>query len=187
MSFSPENELTVRRKLSEKTGTVSEIGFVLPGAIYYADKDDFWAAVAPKQTRAELETTPVKFCAIYPLEFEDLPENRQDEPATDFGYEFYLFHERTQTRVDESSASGDAFNKKLLKSHSDFVAAWINLRSEFFGRQQLNLGDDFAVAQTNSLRQVEKINNNGRCEFVPGIKGFQVRLQLAARILLKEC
>lgn len=186
MSFNPENELIVRRALAGKSGTVAEIGFVLPAPIYFADKDDFWANLAPKDKRAELETTPVKFCAVYPVLFEDLPENASDEPLIEFTYEFYLFHERTARRADETGEP-DVFNKKLLKTHSDFVVAWLGLRTEFLGRQMLNLGDTFAVSQTNSLRQTDEINNDGRCEFVPGLRGFEVKSRLVAKILLKNC
>lgn len=186
MSLTPENELAIRRKLADRAALVETIGFVLPAPIDFVDKDDFWANLAPKQTRTELETTPVKFCAIYPLAFEDAPENRQHEPLIKFTYEFYLFHERTQTRIDEAETP-DAFNKKLLKTHSDFIRAWLDLRAEFLGAQQLNLGADFSIAKTNSLAQRDEINNQAKCEFVPGIKGFEVRMQLVATILLKEC
>jgi hypothetical protein len=186
MSLTPENELTIRRKIADKAGSVEHIGFVLPAPVDFADKEDFWATVAPKDTREALETTPVKFCAIYPLQSEDVPENGQSEPLILLTYEFYLFHERTSARKDESAVP-DVFNKKLLKTHSDFVAAWLDLRTEFLGRQQLNLGAEFAVAQTNSLRQPDEIRNNAKCEFVPGIRGFEVRLRLDAKILLKEC
>lgn len=186
MSLTPENELTVRRKLADKSASVPTIGFVLPAPIYFADKSDFWATVAPLDTRTELETTPAKFCAIYPLAFEDVPENRQDEPLIKFTYEFYLFHERTLERADESAAP-DGFSKKLLKTHSDFVAAWLDLRAEFLGVQQLNLGPEFSIAKTNSLTQRDEINNKAKCEFIPDIKGFEVRMQIVATILLKEC
>ena len=187
MSFSPENELTVRRKLADKAALVANIGFVLPAPVYFADKNDFWATVEPKQTRQELETTPVKLCAIYPLLSEDLPENGNNEPPILFSYEFYLFHERTARRAGDESNASDLFDKKLLKTHSEFVSVWLGLRTEFLGRQQLNLGVSFAVSQTNSLTASGEIRNDAECEFVPSVRGFEVKLRLAAKILLKEC
>ena len=189
MSLSPENELAVRRAIAAKLANVGHIGFVLPAPIDFVEKADFWANVAPKTTRDELETSLVKLCVIYPLEFVDDPASGGlDEPLVYLTYEFYLFHERSYERGDESDTP-DAFNKTLLKTHSDFMQAWLGTRKEFLGKQYLTALDEevFAVRQTNSLTQVENINNDAGCEFIPGLKGFEVKLQLKAKILVRDC
>ncbi len=189
MSLSSENELAVRRAVCEKLADVSNIGIVLPAPIYFAEKADFWANLAPLVNRKDIETSIVKLCAVYPLLFEDdAAAGGLDEPLTFLTYEFYIFHERSFERGDESPVA-DAFNKTLLKTHSEFVAVWLDVRRAFLGKQYLTgLADEiFAVKQTNSASQSEFINNNAECEFVGGVRGFEVRLQLKAKILVRDC
>lgn len=189
MSLSAENELTVRRAIADKLALAAEIGFVIPAPLYFNDKADFWATLSEKTTRADIEKSLVKFCAVYPLQFEDVQTvTVSDEPLINLTYEFYLFHERNSERADETGAP-DAFNRQLLKSHSDFIAAWLNARGEFLGKQYLTALDEtvFVVRQTNSLSQIGFISNDAECEFVRGAKGFEVRMQLRAKIQMKDC
>ncbi len=189
MSLTPENELAVRRAIGEKLAGVAGIGFVLPAPLYFTERADFWANLSPKLTQKDIETTAIEFCVVYPLIFEDDPkQGGLDEPLIYFTYELYLFQERNFKRKDES-VGADAFDKKLLKTHTDFIALWLNVRAAFSGKQYLTALDEavFAVRQTNSLTQSEFINNDAECEFIPGVKGFEVKLHLKAKILLRDC
>ncbi len=138
MSLSPENELTIRRAIAEKLAGISGVGFIIPAPIYFADKADFFNQISLVilNTQKLIETSLVKFCAVYPIRFEDVQtSNFSDEPEILLTYEFYLFHERNSARADESGI--DSFNKTILKTHNDFCAAYLRIREAFLGKQYL--------------------------------------------------
>ncbi|MEO5859177.1 MAG: hypothetical protein ABIR33_09540 [Pyrinomonadaceae bacterium] len=189
--ITPEQELTVRRALATKIATaVSGSGFeVMPSPVLFGGLEDYWAVVDPKVTQKLIETTAVKVITISFLGFADDPTEGSDHsPLTRFQYGFNIFRRYSYLRADQT-ATPDDFDKKLLVSHSEFMAAVLNLKAAFQGKNNLAelTGDDFAIKRTTSLQQADEVEDREECLYVPGVFGHQVRLDETVELMLVDC
>lgn len=188
MSLTSEIELSTRKALAVKMANVGEAGHIIPSPIYFADRADFFATNDPKLTQKEIETTPVVFCLMSLLKFEDSPaEGCAGEPLVRLTYNFYFFREYGFERADESETP-DAFLKRNLKSYNLFLKAILDARIEFLGIQNLassEIPDNYDI-KTNPFIQDEFIVENGKCLYIPRVKGHSIDLQSTIQILINE-
>ena len=188
MSLTLAQELIIRRALADKIATVAAVGYVIPSPIVFSGKEEFWSTVngSAVNTQKLIDQSPIKACWISFLGFLDSSQyGCEEEPQIKLSYRLDLFHQYEFTRVDET-ATPDEFNARLLLSHNEFVGALLDLRSEFLGRRNIAGLDpaEFEVKETTSLVQTENVKNNDFCEYIPGIKGHQIKLQEGLNILL---
>ncbi len=191
MGLTAANELIIREALATTVSGIANAGFVLPAALYCNNVSDFWATLdgSGTNTKDEIDENVVAGCWIYPLNFvDDFSIGAPDSPGIFLTYEFYLFRQYGLMRADET-ATPDVFDKQMLLNHNKFVSAWLDIKSAFQGiRAIAGLPNGvFADASTTSLVQSENIQNLARCEFIPGIVGFEVRLQETVNLLLTVC
>ncbi len=189
--ITPEQELLVREALTTKVAAaVPGSGFeVMPSPVLFGGIEEYWAVVAPKVTQKLIEKSPVKLITITFLGFADDEEQGSDHsPLTRFLYGFNVFRQYSYLRTDQTETP-DAFDKKMLVSHTEFVAAVLNLKAAFQGKRNLAelTGDDFAIKRTISLQQPDEIEDREECLYVSGVFGHQVRLDATAELMLKEC
>lgn len=172
-------ELIIRKSLADTIATVSEVGFVQPSPLYCGDDEDFWATLNPTvNTKDEIDQTIIPCCWLYPISFEDVPDaGCLDKPLIRLTYEFYLFRQYGIQRVADRVVSIEIFDTELLAEHNTFVAAWLGIKNEFQGKRNLTGLTGFTYAKTNSIVQVDDIQNQDVCQFVNGIVGFSVRLR----------
>lgn len=187
--ITPEQELTVREALATKIATaVSGSGFeVMPSPVLFGGLEDYWAVVSPKTTQKAIETAPVKLITMTFLGFADDPvEQGACGPLVRFQYGLNIFRQYSYLRADQT-AMPDAFDKKMLVSHTEFVAAVLNLKEAFQGNRNLAelTTDDFSIRRTTSLQQSEEIDDREVCVYVPGVVGHQVRLDETVELMLR--
>jgi hypothetical protein len=99
------------------------------------------------------------------------------------------FPSTTLERSDESNISPDAFNKKMLAKHNEFVALCLDLKEQFQGIRSMGVLNNtvYAVQDTTPLVQNEGVQNKNTCDFVPGIVGHTARFQETVRVKLIAC
>lgn len=169
--------------------TVPEAGYVIPSARYCNSISDFWAAAdQSKDTRDEIETSPISSTWIYPVSFrDDFTSGGADSPLIELHYEIYYFVQYGLMRENEETA--DVFESKTLEQHNKFIAGWLGIKSAFQGKRNidgLNI-DLFITQQTSPLIQTEIIVNSAVCEFIPGLVGHAVRFIEAVKLKFEEC
>lgn len=189
----PEDELQIRRFIAtDRIDTIPGIGRVVPAPIYFEGKEDYWATIesVSYETQQEIEKTSIKFVSFYPKGFTDdrTPPNTPDSPLVTLTYEVYLFHQYDYERSDEN-LTPDAFNKKMLKSHNDFIAIWLQLKASFQGLKNmgLTLSEGYATQRTTSLIQNNFIENKVTCRFIPGVVGYSVTFDEGVQLKLVAC
>ena len=191
MGITAEDELLIRRFLGiDKIGSISiSVGRIVPAPIYFVDIGDYWATIdsVSYETQFELEKTHIKFCSFYPKGFVDL-EGPADSPLVSLTYEICMFSQYDHERSDEN-ISPDAFNKRMLKAHDEFVAAMLELKDVFQGNRSMGIldADRYAVQQTSSLVQTQFIENRADSIFVPGVTGHQALFDESVKLRLKAC
>ena len=187
-----EDEVTIREFLSENiiAPVMPSGGRVVPAPIYFNDKEDYWATIESVSyvTQPDLEKTGhVMFCCFYFVNFVDLGGPKHS-PLIGLLYELHLFSQYDATRSDEN-VSPDAFNKKMLLKHNEFVACCLDLKEAFQGDRNIGptLSADYAVKRTTSLVQSERTQNRIQTEFVPGINGHLAKFQETVQLQLVAC
>lgn len=186
MSISGADELVIRKAIADKIALVAGAETVVPSPIYFSDKSDFWATVAPKVTQKDIETSPVEFCAISYLRFEDITEEGcEDEPMVALYYNFHVFREYERTREDETPTP-DEFLKKVLKAEREFMNVLFGVREAFLGIQPLpiaELPDNYSV-ETNSLTQEDFADEKEPNRYVGFTDGFSADLVARVEVLI---
>lgn len=190
MGLDAANELIIRKALATTAGAIAACGYIKPAPQYFSGIEDYYATTdGTKDTQIEIETQLVSALWIYPMLFtDDFTSGGQDSPLINLEYEFYLFRQYGLMRADESSTP-DVFDAKVLYQHNQFITAWLALKESFQGNRNIAGLDPsvFVTAQTTSLIQIEDINNQAVCEFIPGLVGYAVRLRTSVNIKLLEC
>lgn len=185
------DELQIRKALCENIiAPVMPVGGrVIPAPIYFNDVEDYWATIETVSytTQADIEKAHVFFCSLYFVNFVDI-EGPPDSPLFGLLYELYVFSQYDPSRVDEN-ISPDAFNKKMLLRHNEFVACCLNLKEAFQGNRNLGLFSptEYAVQRTTSLVQSERVQNKIETEFVPGVRGHLAKFQETVQLKLVAC
>lgn len=185
MSLTGDQELIIRKIIAER---IAEAGmpFVVPSPVYFSNKADFWATVAPKLTKKEIETTALQHCTISYLRFEDDPaEGCEDEPLISIFYRLHVFREYEFERADESDAP-DLFLKKVLRSEREFMNALFAVRQAFLGVQPLVGLPEGWSGETNSLTQEDFAEEREQGEYVGGVEGFSADLVLKVEVIIQE-
>lgn len=184
MSISGADELIIRKAIADKLAKVSGVENVVPSPIYFIDRIDFWATVNPKVTQKDIETSPVSFCAISYLRFEDvIQEGCEDEPMVALFYNLHVFREYEYTREDEN-LTPDAFLKKVLKAEREFMDVLFGIRSAYLGIQPLLGLPVNYTAETNSLTQEDFADEKEPNRYVGFTEGFSADLVLRVEILI---
>lgn len=181
-----EQELIIRESLADTLATIPTIGFVQPSPLYCNEVSEFWATFdATNDTKNEIDANALAACWIYPVGFVDVPDaGCLDKPLTQLTYEFYLFRQYGVTRESDRTMSVEIFDTEILANHNDFVAAWLGIKNEFQGKRAIAGLTGFSLADTTSVVQVDDIQNQAICDFVPGIVGFSVRLRETVNLLV---
>lgn len=182
-------ELQIREKLSESLNTVTSIGEVIPAPLYCNDASDFYATLdSAKDSKDEIELTPIAACWFYPIGFsDDLTSSKPDSPLVLLDYELYLFRQYGLQRADETETP-DVFDSQMLKLHNQFIEAYLGIKSVFQGNRLMGLDTNvFAINQTTSIVHNQDIENKAICKFVPGIVGFAATLRETVKIKLVDC
>lgn len=185
------DELDIRKYICESiiAPAMPSQGRVIPAPIYFNDKEDYWATIETVSytTQEELEKEHVMFCSIYFVNFVDLAPPKH-APLTGLIYELHVFSQYDAERSDEN-VSADAFNKKMLLRHNEFVACCLNLKEAFQGDRSLGLFDAgvYATQKTTSLVQSERAQNRVPTEFVPGITGHLAKFQETVQLQTAAC
>jgi hypothetical protein len=186
MSFTGSNELSIREKIAEKIA-LSGLLFVVPSPLYFKSKADFWSVLAPKLNQKEIEKTPIMFCSISFLRFEDdVSEGCEDEPLLNLFYNLHLFREYDFVRMQESGAPTN-FLKRILKSERDFINAQMNLRQEFLGINPLIVPvlPNMEI-ETNPLVQNDFAEEKNPSAYIEGVDGFNADLELKVSVFIKS-
>lgn len=189
MSLS-DDELLIRRFLGvNKIESVANTGRVIPAPVYFNDKEDYWATVGSVSynTQPAIEGEAIKYTCFYLKNIVKLA-GTDDSPLLGLVYEIEIFHQYELERADEN-VTPDAFNKKMLKSHNEFIAACLDLTSEFFGIRNIGVLDtaEYAVQQTTNLVQTQFIENKAITDFIPGVRGHKARFDETVRVQLIPC
>jgi hypothetical protein len=185
------DEVTVRKFLSENiiAPVMPSGGRVIPAPVYFNDKEDYWATIESVSytTQPTIEKAHIMFCCLYFVNFVDI-EGPPDSPLFGLLYELYVFSQYDSTRSDEN-VSPDAFNKKMLLKHNEFVACCLNLKEGFQGNRNISAlsGGEYAIQRTTSLVQSERVQNKIQTEFVPGITGHLAKFQETVQLKLIAC
>lgn len=193
MAFTIEDEKALRRVQADKLATIAEAGSVIPARLFCNGIEEFWATLAGASinTKEEIETERVAAIWIYPAHFTDdtTGSNKPDSPEVSLDYEYYLFGQYGLEREDETEIP-DIWNSQLLKFEDLFITAWLRIKEEFQGTQNIDgidYAEKFAKAKTTSIVQLEDINDQAICKFVPGIVGFAVKLRETVIYKLRKC
>lgn len=185
------DELQIRKALCENIiAPVMPVGGrVIPAPIYFNDYEDYWATIeaVSYSSQAELDAAHIMFCSLYFVNFVDI-EGPPDSPLFGLLYELYVFSQYDPTRVDEN-ISPDAFNKKMLLRHNEFVACCLNLKEAFQGNRNLglSLSEDYSVQRTTSLVQSERVQNKIQTDFIPGVNGHLAKFQETVQLKRVAC
>lgn len=186
-----DDELTTREFLAEQiiAPIMPTGGRVIPAPIYFNDREDYWATIESVSytTQPDIEKAHIMFCCLYFVNFVDI-EGPADSPLFGLLYELYVFSQYDSTRSDEN-VSPDAFNKKMLLKHNEFVACCLNLKEAFQGNRTVGDLDSgvYATRRTTSLVQSERVQNKVQTEFVPGINGHLAKFQETVQLKLVAC
>lgn len=186
------DELLIREYLTETliAPCMPVGGRVMPAPIYFADSQDYWATIETVSytTQPALEKAEVIFCVLRFLNFVDLEPKPAHSPLFGILYELYVFEQYEATRADEN-LSPDAFNKKMLKRHNEFVACCLDLKEAFQGNLGLGILDtaEYSMQETTSLVQSERVQDKVATEFVPGIVGHLAKFQETVRLKKIPC
>ncbi len=187
------DEVTIRKFLAESiiAPVMPSGGRVIPAPVYFEDKEDYWATIETVSytTQPEIEKAHIMFCSLYMVNFVDLG-GPPDSPLFGLIYELYVFSQYDSTRSDEN-VSPDAFNKKMLLKHNEFIACCLNLKEAFQGNRNLGVltsgAGGYALQRTTSLVQSERVQNKVQTEFVPGITGHLAKFQETVQLQLTAC
>lgn len=185
------DEVQIRKFLAESiiAPVMPSGGRVIPAPVYFNDKEDYWATIETVSytTQPTIEKAHIMFCSLYFVNFVDI-EGPPDSPLFGLLYELYVFSQYDATRSDEN-ISPDAFNKKMLLRHNEFVACCLNLKEAFQGNRNMGLFDPsvYALQQTTPLVQSERVQNKIQTEFVPGITGHLAKFQQTVRLMATPC
>jgi hypothetical protein len=185
MSLTPAQLLTVMEALSAKAQTAgSLIDYFIPTPFSFGSKDALFNALDASKTPTERAAQMIYALWIDYLRFED--DNREhDSPVKTIYFEFTVFHEGNEERIDES----DAFEKLILKTRQDHVADIMRLCGEFQGINSLNLDPaEFTVSEYISLAQNESTNRDAPASFIlNGVIGSETKLECAVRLQTVAC
>ncbi len=185
------DELLIRKFLCEDiiAPVMPSGGRVIPAPIYFNDKEDYWATIETVSyaTQPDIEKAHIMFCCLYFVNFVDLAPPAHS-PLVGALYELYLFSQYDATRSDEN-ISPDAFNKKMLLKHNEFIACCLDLKEAFQGFRNtgLTLSANYIVNRTTSLVQSERVQNKIQTEFVPGVNGHLAKFQETVQLQLEPC
>ena len=182
-----EHETAIRRHIAAILGGVSDIGYVIPATLYFNDIGEFWATLDPTaDTADEIETKNIAACWFYPVRFSD--SDQTDSPLVQLVYELYLFRQFGLGRVNEDGV-GDVFTSQILTLHEKFITAYLGIKAEFQRKANVaGLSDaDFTRRQTTPVVQVESIDDEAICKFVPGVTGWAVRFEETIEIQMRAC
>lgn len=172
--------------LTARCETVASIGVVLPTPSVFPNKAAYFSNVVGLglATQKALETTPIKFCAIsvlIPFEDEDpITEGCADAPKTTVTYNFAVFRQYEEKRVNES----DLYGKRVKQSKEEFDASIDGLYTEFNGRGEIPDIDENLIVSLAGLTAglIEEREPSGN--FISEILyGHSVDLQLRVSIL----
>lgn len=160
---------------------------IIPAPIYFNDKEDYWKTneAVSYNTQDDIEGAHIMFCCVYFVNFVDL-EGPADSPLIGVLYEMHLFSQYETERSDEN-ISPDAFNKKMLLKHNEFIDCILDLKEAFQGRRNIPGLSGYAVSRTTSLVQSERVQNKVATEFVPGISGHLAKFQETVQLQLTAC
>lgn len=189
----PEDELVIREALATSIAEIMQVERSIPAPLYSSAKSDYWATDEGVSylERYDLETNNVNFAAVYLRDFSDDPDPNTSpahSPLVTLNYEIYWFVEYDFERADENETP-DAFNKKMLRRHNDFIAGILALKAKFQGYRNIAglPANKFATAQTWPLTVVEQIQNRIECEFIPDVRGHSIRFGEGVRLQLIAC
>lgn len=185
------DELIIRKHIVENV--IAPImpagGRVIPAPVYFSDKEDYWATIESVSytTQKDIEDAHVMYCAIYFLDFVDI-EGPKHSPLFGIEYELDVFSQYDSERTDEN-ISPDAFNKKMLLRHNEFVGCILDLKEVFQGEQDMGLalGEPYAIQRITSLVQTLPAQNRVQTEFIPGITGHRAKFKETVKLQLVEC
>ncbi len=182
-----EHETVIRRQLAEMIANVPEAGFVIPATLYCNDISEFWATLdSAADTADEIEMRNIAATWLYPIRFED--SDQTDSPLVSLTYEFYMFRQFGLEREDENDPV-DIFNGQILKLHELFIEGYLGIKAEF--QRKANIAGlssaDFTRRQTTPVVQVENIDDEAFCKFIPGIVGWAVRFEETVEIQMRAC
>jgi hypothetical protein len=186
MSLSSQNLLDIAEALNDSILLATNIDFSIPSPFHFTSKEDFWANINDKTTKATVETTLIRACWIRYLTFgyEGEEDQREvDGPVLLLDYELTVFHESTMERLDQSAPLDD-FNKRVSKTNHEHVTAVMSLAGLFLGITPLPTLSAFSVAEINSLIQPDASEENVECKYIPGVTGDQTILEARVRIQL---
>lgn len=164
---------------------IPALGFIRPSAQYFTGREDFWATVDPtKDTVNEIEESLISATWIYPVNYQrETVANDECSPLIQIIYEFYHFTQYGAMRDDESETP-DVYSRKVLRQHQNFIDGWLDL-IEAYQRYETIAEldeDEFAVRRMTPIVQVEDAGTQVICEFIPGIVGYDFRLQETVEI-----
>lgn len=182
-------ELEIRKYLAENIiAPIMPVGGrVIPAPIYFNDKEDYWATIenVSYTTQPGIEKAHIMFCCLYLVNFVDL-DKPADSPLFGLIYELHVFSQYNSARADEN-LSPDAYNKKMLEKHNEFIGCCLNLKEAFQGNRDLPGLSAYATKRTTSLVQSERVQNKVQTEFVPGVTGHLAKFQETVQLKLIAC
>jgi len=175
-----------------KLSAISNIGRVIPGPLYFADKREFlttWAAQAALNTQIGLETTAVDLVAFWLSGFSDDPETPAHSPLTTLVYQIYVFKEYGLERKVEATEDVASLDRRQLKVYRDFVQVVLDMKAAYQG--DINLGvHDPAIYVKSFSRPVENdtlFETQAECLLVPNVIGLAAQFSCEVALKLKEC
>ena len=185
MSLTSQNILDIAEALNDSIVTATNIDFSIPSPFHFASKEDFWANLDDKTTKATIETGLIRACWLRYLTFGYEEENGRelDGPVIFIDYELNVFHEFKATRVDESVPLDD-FNKRVSLTNHEHVTAIMSLLGLFNGVNAVPALSSFSVAETIGLEQLDNSEHRVACDYIPNLIGDQTKLAARIRIQL---
>lgn len=185
MSLSSQNILDISEAINDLVVTATNIDFSIPSPFHFSSKEDFWANLDDKATKATIETTLIRACWLRYLTFgyEEEEGRELDGPVIFIDYELNVFHESTMERLDQSAPLDD-FNKRVSKTNHEHVTAIMSLLGLFNGTNTVPALSAFSVAETIGLLQSDASEHNVACDYIPGLIGDQTKLECRIRVQL---
>jgi hypothetical protein len=181
MSLTPAQLLTVMEALSAKAQTAgSLIDYFIPTPFSFGSKDALFNALDASKTPTERAAQMIYAMWIDYLRFEDF-EPLSDCTGARYYFEFTVFHESNEMRIDES----DEFEKQVLRTKQDHVADIMRLRAAFKGTQDIPALSSaiFSVKETVALIQPENTARDIEPTFIlNGVTGSETKLQCVVNI-----
>lgn len=190
MSFTSDDELTIRRALATRVALVPEAGAVIPAPIFFRDRADFWAQInaLSVNTQKGIETENLAFCCISLLKRVDsIKEGCADNPFVRLTYNFHFFRGYAEERADET-VTPDEFLRRNLKSYNTFIKAVLDCWTQFIGVQNIPELPGGYEGNSNSLTQAEFIEELQKCRYIRkgDVEGHAVNLQSIVEVSIRD-